>query len=417
MRTTIVLAAGLVVSLAGTPTEAALTKDAVDRGAVNKDTFKAARALSLKRDYEQALSLYDKVIQFYPKLACAYRYRGWCEFRVGKFSQALSDFTEAIELQPSAAIYSMRGSTYLQMEQNDKAIEDFTKAISLSPGGGFNYGERALAYTRMQQYENAIQDYSTALAACADDCRLWAYRGLAYDKAGVKLKAVADYQSARQLNSPYFMPSLDRIDDYTACLMLDENNGACYRNRGRAYAELGEYDLAVQDYLKALSINAGDNSAKELLALAQANIVLESHYIDQTFSVVSANVQSTKNYGAIFLQRKQYKAAIDAFTTGLANTPMDATLYCGRAQAYEKSGDLAKAQSDLQSALRLNPRDIDAWRCLADVDRQTGQSDKTIADDDQIISLAPKDKGVLLEQAQFMKKQANRSKRSMITHA
>jgi tetratricopeptide (TPR) repeat protein len=52
----------------------------------------------------------------------------------GQYDKAISDYNEAIELNPKHAdIYYSRGLVYNKKGQYDKAISDYTKAIQLNP--------------------------------------------------------------------------------------------------------------------------------------------------------------------------------------------------------------------------------------------------------------------------------------------
>ena len=52
----------------------------------------------------------------------------------GEYDRAISDFTEAIRLDPKlASAYYNRGIAYENKGEHDKAIADYTEAIRLEP--------------------------------------------------------------------------------------------------------------------------------------------------------------------------------------------------------------------------------------------------------------------------------------------
>ena len=50
-----------------------------------------------------------------------------------EYDKAISNFTKAIEINPSAEAYYRRGDTYVGKGHVDKAISEFNKAIEVNP--------------------------------------------------------------------------------------------------------------------------------------------------------------------------------------------------------------------------------------------------------------------------------------------
>ena len=61
--------------------------------------------------------------------------RGMSFYNMDRFSDAITEFTKAINLYPSfAGFYSNRGAAYGQQGKYSEAIADFEKALQLDPG-------------------------------------------------------------------------------------------------------------------------------------------------------------------------------------------------------------------------------------------------------------------------------------------
>jgi len=82
----------------------------------------------------------------------------------GKYDQAISDYTKAIEIDPGhSTAYNNRGVAYGEKGQYDRAISDYTKAIEINPRFAAAYYNRGLAYQNKGGYDQAIPDYNKAL--------------------------------------------------------------------------------------------------------------------------------------------------------------------------------------------------------------------------------------------------------------
>ena len=49
------------------------------------------------------------------------------------------------------------------------------------------------------------------------------------------------------------------IEDYNTAIELDPKNSSAYNNRGFAYFELGEYELAIRDFNEYIRMNKNSN--------------------------------------------------------------------------------------------------------------------------------------------------------------
>ena len=62
------------------------------------------------------------------------RHRGQTYRLMGRYDEALTDFNQALELQPEADwAVAERGETYRLMGHHEQALTDFNQAIELNP--------------------------------------------------------------------------------------------------------------------------------------------------------------------------------------------------------------------------------------------------------------------------------------------
>lgn len=95
----------------------------------------------------------------------AYCERGICYRLLGKFDQAIADFTAAIEEEPRYAFpYYSRGWCYELTGRNDLALEDYNLGIDIDPNYPYIFLERGLVLKKMGRLDEARADFETAVA-------------------------------------------------------------------------------------------------------------------------------------------------------------------------------------------------------------------------------------------------------------
>jgi tetratricopeptide (TPR) repeat protein len=136
-----------------TPTPAIDAKVYFDRGMKFLD----------RKDYDNAISDFTEAIRLDPNLAIAYYKRGWVYGKMKNFDKAISDCNEAIRLDPNyAPAYNIRGVAYAEQGNLDKAMRDFDKAIRLDPRYVPAYDNRGKAYYAKGNHAKANADFAAA---------------------------------------------------------------------------------------------------------------------------------------------------------------------------------------------------------------------------------------------------------------
>ncbi len=148
-------------------------------------------------------------------------------------AQALGQIEEAERL-------NVAGNDLGRSGKYVEAIPKYTHAIQIAPTYKEPWYNRGKARLNTGDYTNAVADFSRALELYTDS------EGLAdvYNNRGITKKKMGDIKGA--------------IEDYTKAI---EKNPKIYRaivNRGIAYYDLGETDLAIKDFK-----TARDNGEKQ----------------------------------------------------------------------------------------------------------------------------------------------------------
>ena len=132
------------------------------------------------------------------------QYRGFFYNQTNKYYLAIEDFTKGLEQNVDSLkdyFFNQRGVSYSKLKQYDQALLDFNESIKLNPKNSNAYLEKGNLFLSMTKFDNAIEEYSSAIA------------------------------------------------------LSPESFVLAYRSRSRAYCAKGDYESAVKDLKKCLSIN------------------------------------------------------------------------------------------------------------------------------------------------------------------
>src|SRR5262249_43552952 len=122
------------------------------------------RALLALGRYEQAERSFDQYLrQGGEEKSDLFRGRGLARMKLGKYPEAVDDYTRALEHAPDADIYQHRGWAHFFADAWKLALRDFSKAIELGPEAGDAYTGRGLARVMLGGYRGAVADAEAAL--------------------------------------------------------------------------------------------------------------------------------------------------------------------------------------------------------------------------------------------------------------
>ena len=223
-------------------------------------------------DFHLQVVYYNRAIELDPKAAYAYSGRGFAYQGLGRYNEAIQDFTRAIELDPKDAnAHNNRGLAYDRLGRYYEAIRDYTRAIELDLKLANTYSGRGFAYQGLGRYNEAIRDYTRAIELDPKDTFAYDYRGLTYDELGRYNEAIQDFIKAIELDPKLTLAYSGRgivyyklgryneaILDFTRAIELDPKLANAYSGRGVAYLGLGRYNEAIRDYTRAIELDPKD---------------------------------------------------------------------------------------------------------------------------------------------------------------
>jgi len=129
--------------------------------------------------YEDAKSVYDKILNLNPYDHVAFRHRGAVHIHMKKYEDAIADFNRSLELKPGEPIaIHDRGIALKDLGEYEAALEDFNHALESMPNNPIILQNRGVNYIHMKRYEDAFNDLKKSLELEKDHART--YYDMAY---------------------------------------------------------------------------------------------------------------------------------------------------------------------------------------------------------------------------------------------
>ena len=183
---------------------------------------------------------------------------------------------------------------------DERALSDYSKAIERAPKSAHAYNSRGVVYDMLGELWSIVADFNPHRAR--------SNRAVGVQQHGYAYKLKGDIERA--------------LPDYDKAIALDPRCVIAYINRGIAYYRKDQYDVAIEDFTKAIENEAP--AAK-----------LGVPYI---------------NRGHCWFMKRETERALADYNRSIALDPADAGAYAQRASLYEGREDYARAIADYTTA-------------------------------------------------------------------
>ncbi len=234
-----------------------------------------------KRDYDNAIESFDKLISKEPENKIAHYYRGYCYDDTGQTDKALKDYSKAIDLDAATnnfyGPYFNRGILFLKKALYEKALLDFNSAINI-----LNKNEKTVSKSKMlsrdrelvyearidtnynlDAYDKVIEDCETMIKYYPDS--FYAYNNYAFILSGCPVQKYLNGEKAVSL-------AKTALDIITNKKLEDEVRSVVLSTLASAYARVGEYNKAVKFQEESISLSNKDiEMRKEILNIYKDN--------------------------------------------------------------------------------------------------------------------------------------------------
>lgn len=196
-----------------------------------------------------------------------------------------------------------------------------------------------------------------------------------YDTAEIFVsKLIKQLPNQPDVNNLFGLVKLQKKDTITAfksftkAIELDKNFTEALLNRGKIYIEWKKYEEAYKDLIKAAKLDT--MNAAVYFSLARAEHSLEKYYdaIDHFRIAMENGYTNTDIFyrrGNSYFKVEKYQEAIEDYTRVILWEPLYVLAYNNRAFAFEKLGDMFRAEqdkqfvADLEMSRKLNAKNVE----------------------------------------------------------
>jgi tetratricopeptide (TPR) repeat protein len=180
---------------------------------------------------KRSIELCNEVLRIDPNCARAYAIRGWSFVELEEPEHAIADLKRALQLKfIDGNVYGQLAIAQMTLDQRKESIENFTSAFNLGHSTIW-LEDRAKVHILQKEFHEAVADAERAMKNSATSAAPYQIRANANFSLG-------NYQKA--------------VDDYTKAMSMNKSHASViYGYRARCYEKLGRKDLAAKDMEKA----------------------------------------------------------------------------------------------------------------------------------------------------------------------
>ena len=225
------------------------------------------------RVWKNSNTLWSQVLDLYPDSHWAYMSRGLYFIEQEEYSKAYEDLNVSIAINPIAQSLYERGRLHELKGQFNEAINDYLNSVELDPSYAKSHMNLGVIFSRKKDSNNAIAFFEKAIDS--DSTYALAFFNYAttlklmdkleeaigkYNQAVLLEPNNKLYRTARGVLHTYMGHSEESISDLTFVLKGNNKEGELYYYRSISYKKLGKEDLAAKDVetAKALGYDIKD---------------------------------------------------------------------------------------------------------------------------------------------------------------
>jgi tetratricopeptide (TPR) repeat protein len=199
--------------------------------------------------WDEGVADLNEALRIDPSDHHAFLARGQARLQKKEFRQADADYSTAIKIHPDPQTFTLRGDIRMEMKEFDKAIADYSAALKLKRDDTHALHGRSTARMCKQDYVQALADVTEIMRIDPNDVPARWRRAF--------IRAAAPNASLRDGKQAV-------ADAVFACDRTQWKQAEPVSVLAAAYAELGDFDKAIEWETKAIKLTTDKGLISEL---------------------------------------------------------------------------------------------------------------------------------------------------------
>jgi len=336
----------------------------------------------------EAAELFQQAIGNDPNFAKAYVNLGLTLAKQGAFPQAAQQFDLTLKIDPqNEAAYTALGMLQAKTGRGREAVDTFRKAVALAPNSADAHLNLGIALVDQYDRVGGFKEFSEAVRLNPELPAAHYNLGRFFFENGKYEDAQRELESACRLqpnfaSALYFLALTEKQNNQMErstqflrqVVTLNPQNADAQYLLGQNLERDGKTTEAVEHWKAAVQADPNHsqalyNLARTLNKLHDAEAAQYQARFDalQKSQQITDRVEQLGNFALEAANAENWPQAFQQMTEALelcGNCPQSAHLHHNLGLFYGKTGKVEEANKELQTAIALDPNDVDAQRAL-----------------------------------------------------
>ena len=179
---------------------------------INDDTsYNEATILAHYNRYEEAISYYDKALEFNSDDYWTWHNRGCVLEKLGRYEESIVSYNNALNIKSNLhQSWHSQGYVLGKLGRYEEAIKSFEKAVESYPYKYQSLEQQGILLIKLDRHQESLISLERALTINPYNYEIWNYRGIVLVNLGRYEEAITSYDKSLQLKPDFELATQNR---------------------------------------------------------------------------------------------------------------------------------------------------------------------------------------------------------------